>query len=140
MHEKHARALAVGIGVTVTAAAFLFAARDGAHPPPPPGAKVAAPVTAPAVDAASAAARRGQALFVALDCARCHAFRGVGNPSGALDEAVTELDAAELERWIVAAPEVADELSRKARDAKARYRELPREDLDALIAWLGGGE
>lgn len=129
MHEKHARMLAAGIGAIVVAAGVAFALLGEPASAPPAAMPTVAgggPATVP----------RGQALFVEHGCAECHAFRGIGNPSGALDEAVAELDAAALERWITAAPEVADELSRKARAAKAPYATLPREDLDALIEWL----
>ena len=126
MHEKHARYLAAAIGTIVVAAGVAFAFLGQPAPARAPSASGAAPASVP----------RGQALFVEQGCAECHSFRGIGNPSGALDDAVAELDATALERWITAAPEVAGELSRKARTAKAPYATLPREDLDALIEWL----
>jgi mono/diheme cytochrome c family protein len=127
MHEQHARWLAVGIGAVVIAAAGWFASRDGG---------TAAPSATPAV-ALPATPARGQTLFVELGCTRCHSFRGVGDPSGALDESPVRADPQELERWIVAAPEVAEALPRHARLAKARYAALAREDLEALVAYLG---
>jgi mono/diheme cytochrome c family protein len=130
MHEKHARMLATGIGAIVFAAGVVFALIGQ------PATAPRAPATTAAPTVASAAAPRGQALFVELGCAECHSFRGIGNPSGALDQAAAELDAAAMARWITAAPEVEGELSRKAVRAKLAYRSLPREDLDALIAWL----
>jgi mono/diheme cytochrome c family protein len=126
MHERQARGLALGIGAMVVGAAFAFALRGGDRAPP-------AAAIAPTPSAGDA---HGATLFVEQGCAECHSFRGIGNPSGALDDAASRTDPRELERWITAAPEVADALPRKARDAKARYAALPREDLDALVEWL----
>lgn len=152
LRESRARWLAFATAGVVVALAALFAwlrnpPGDATRPPAPRVTTTTPTATAeraparqessPAPQAPPAAAARlaaGRAAFTRLDCARCHAIDGVGNPAMPLDGVGTRLDPAALRAWTLGTGVAAEQLSRGILRAKARTAEDT--DIDVLIEYL----
>ena len=91
---------------------------------------------ATAQTAAPGAVEKGAALFVSQKCSLCHGMDGKGNQKGALDEVGTKLTAAEIRQWIVTPVEMAAKAKADRKPAMKPYPNLPKDDLDALVAFL----
>ncbi len=89
--------------------------------------------SAAAQDAATL--EKGKQVYTAQKCQACHSVGGVGNKKGALDAVGTKLKADEIRQWIVAAPEMTAKTKAERKPAMKAYT-LPKEDLDALVAYL----
>ena len=89
--------------------------------------------TARAQDAA-----KGAQVYAAQKCSVCHAIGGKGNAKGALDSVGSTLTADDIRQWIVdpAAMTAKAKATRKPA-MPAKYASLPKDDLDALVAYLG---
>lgn len=78
---------------------------------------------------------RGAKVYAAQKCSICHSIAGKGNAKGALDSVGTKLSADDLRAWIVDA--VGQTAKTKApRKPPMKNYVLPKEDLDALVAYL----
>jgi mono/diheme cytochrome c family protein len=84
----------------------------------------------------AAAVKRGETVFAAQKCVVCHSVAGKGNQKGALDKVGTKLSAEEIHQWIVAAPEMTAKTKSTRKPAMKAYATLPKEDVDALVAYL----
>jgi mono/diheme cytochrome c family protein len=87
--------------------------------------------------AQDAKAEKGAKVFADQKCSMCHAIAGKGNAKGALDEVGSKLKAEEIRQWIV--DPVAMTAKAKAErkpPMPAKYAALPKDDLDALVAYL----
>ena len=83
------------------------------------------------------AVEKGAKVYVDQKCSLCHSVAGKGNPKGALDEIGTKLKAAEIREWIVSpAKEAAAHKADRKPPMPAKYASLPKDDLDALVAYL----
>ena len=81
---------------------------------------------------------KGAKVFADQKCSLCHSIAGKGNPKGALDEVGSKLTAAEIHDWIVKPTEMtAKAKAERKPPMPAKYAALPKEDLDALVAYLG---
>jgi len=89
---------------------------------------------ADAQDAAKIA--RGQDVYVAQKCGICHSIAGNGNAKGALDGVGAKLSADEIHQWIVNAPEMTTRTKATRKPPMKAYATLPKEDVDALVAYL----
>src|SRR5262245_38296909 len=89
--------------------------------------------SAAAQDAATI--EKGKQVYAAQKCQACHSVGGVGNKKGALDTVGAKLKADEIRQWIVAAPEMTAKTKSERKPAMKAYT-LPKEDLDALVAYL----
>lgn len=78
---------------------------------------------------------RGKQVYAAQKCQVCHSVAGVGNKKGPLDEIGTKLTAAEIREWIVNAAEMSAK-AKSTRKPPMKSYTLPKEDLDALVAYL----
>lgn len=152
LRESRARWLAFATAGVVVALAALFAwlrnpPADAAGAPAPvvtetppmaPAEPVPAPqATSPAPRAPPADAARlaaGRAAFTRLDCGRCHAIDGAGNPAMPLDGVGARLDPAALRDWSLGTGAAAERLSRGILRTKARAAADP--DIDVLIDYL----
>jgi mono/diheme cytochrome c family protein len=89
--------------------------------------------------AASAAAQDaktpGEKVFAAQKCALCHSIDGKGNAKGPMDEAVSKLSADEIRAWITDANAMTVKTKATRKPAMKQYT-LPKEDVDALVAYL----
>jgi mono/diheme cytochrome c family protein len=92
--------------------------------------------TVPA-SAQDAKAEKGAKVFAEQKCSMCHSIAGKGNAKGPLDDVGSKLKAEEIRQWIVepAAMTAKAKAERKPPMA-AKYSALPKEDLDALVAYL----
>lgn len=136
LRESRARGLAFATGAVVVGLAALFAwlrNPPGAGAPAGTVPAAAGPALAPPpADAARLAA--GRAAFRRLDCTRCHAMEGVGNPRSPLDGVGARLDAAALREWSTGTGAARAELPAGALRAKARA--AADAELELLIDYL----
>ena len=142
LRETRARFLTFATASVVVALAALFAwlrnpPADGVAPAavPSPGAGVDA--VTPATPRATIPAARlaaGQAAFVRLNCSRCHAIAGVGNPSNPLDGVGGRLDTEALRDWTLGTGPASDQLPAGILRTKARA--AGDADIDVLIEYL----
>jgi len=80
---------------------------------------------------------KGAKVYADQKCSLCHSIAGKGNAKGALDDVGSKLKADEIREWIVDPVG----MTAKAKAARkppmpAKYKALPKEDLDALVAYL----
>jgi mono/diheme cytochrome c family protein len=91
--------------------------------------------TASAQDAAKIA--KGEKVYADQKCSMCHSIAGKGNAKGSLDEVGTKLKADEIHDWIVKPAEMSAKAKADRKPAMpAKYASLPKDDLDALVAYL----
>jgi len=79
---------------------------------------------------------KGKQVYTAQKCQVCHSVSGVGNKKGALDEVGVRLKEDDIRQWITAAPEMAAKAKSDRKPPMKAYPNLPKEDLDALVAYL----
>ena len=88
--------------------------------------------TASAQDAAKTPRR-----FADQKCSLCHSIAGKGNPKGASTRSAAKLKADEIHDWIVKPTEMAAKAKAERKPPMpAKYASLPKDDLDALVAYL----
>ena len=78
---------------------------------------------------------KGQTVYMAQKCSICHAIAGKGNVKGSLDGVGTKLSGDDLRQWIADAPGMTAKTKAPRKPAMKSYT-LPKEDLDALVAYL----
>jgi mono/diheme cytochrome c family protein len=87
--------------------------------------------------AQDAKVEKGMKVFADQKCSLCHSIAGKGNAKGSLDDIGSKLTAADIREWIV---EPAKMAAKQKADRKppmpAKYAALPKDDLDALVAYL----
>jgi mono/diheme cytochrome c family protein len=90
-----------------------------------------------AVPAAAQDARvaQGAKVYTAQKCAMCHSIGDSGNKKGPLDAVASKLSAEELRAWIVDAKGMTAK-TKAARTPAMRAYTLPKDDVDALVAYL----
>ena len=88
--------------------------------------------TAAAQDATVA---HGEKVYVAQKCAVCHSIGGKGNQKGPLDGVASRLKAEELREWIVDAKGMTTKTKAPRKPVMRAYT-LPKEDVDALVAYM----
>jgi len=101
---------------------------------------VAACVAAVVLGAAAVSAQdaeKGAKVYADQKCSGCHAIGGKGNAKGPLDDVGAKLSADEIRQWIVdpAAATAKANATRKP-PMPSKYTSLPKEDVDALVAYL----
>jgi mono/diheme cytochrome c family protein len=80
---------------------------------------------------------KGEKVYTDQKCSLCHSIAGKGNAKGPLDDVGSKLKADEIRQWIVSPAEMA--LKAKAErkpPMPAKYKDLPKDDLDNLVAYL----
>ena len=83
------------------------------------------------------AVKRGQEVYAAQKCSICHSIAGKGNKQNPLDGVGKKLSADEIQQWIVNPTEMtAKTKSTKKPPMPAKYGKLPKEELDALVAYM----
>lgn len=85
--------------------------------------------------AQDAKVEKGLKVYDAQKCSMCHSVAGKGNAKSPLDGVGTKLTAAEIKEWIVDPKGMA--AKKKAKPGMRAYPNLPADDLDALVAYLG---
>jgi cytochrome c2 len=88
-----------------------------------------------AASAAAQDAKKGEQLFVDQKCTLCHSIGEKGNKKGPLDGVAGKLSAAEIREWITDAKGMTAK-SKATRKPEMKAYSLPKEDVDALVAYL----
>jgi mono/diheme cytochrome c family protein len=78
----------------------------------------------------------GRQVYKQQTCARCHSITGKGNLRNPLDGVGARRSAKELRDWSIGADALQRELPERAFKLKQAHRELPGDDLDALVIYL----
>ena len=78
----------------------------------------------------------GEAVYAAQKCSTCHSLDGKGQAKGPLDGVGTKLTAAQIREWIVNPAEMTKKHNATRKPVMRAYPNLPKEDLDALVAFL----
>jgi mono/diheme cytochrome c family protein len=91
--------------------------------------------------AATAAAQdanlaKGQQQFVDQKCTLCHSVGDKGNKKGPLEGVASKLSADELRSWITDAKGMTAK-TKATRKPEMKAYALPKDDVDALVAYLG---
>jgi mono/diheme cytochrome c family protein len=80
---------------------------------------------------------KGAKVYADQKCSLCHSIAGKGNAKGALDDVGSKLTAAEIHDWIVKPAEMATKAKADRKPPMpAKFASLPKDDLDALVAYL----
>ena len=77
----------------------------------------------------------GEKVFAEQKCSLCHSVAGKGNAKGPLDEVGGKLTADEIRAWLVDAKSMTAK-TRAARKPEMKAYALPKDDVDALVAYL----
>ncbi len=92
-------------------------------------------VSALGMATATSAQTRGEAVYTEQKCALCHSIAGKGNAKGALDEVGSTHSLDDIRAWITDAKAMTAK-SKAPRKPVMKAYSLPREDVDALVAYL----
>jgi len=79
----------------------------------------------------------GAKVFADQKCSLCHSIAGKGNTKGPLDEVGSKDAAADIRAWIEDAPGMTTKTGAARKPAMKAYS-LPKDDVDALVAYLAG--
>jgi len=87
--------------------------------------------------AAAQDAKKGEAVYTAQKCSVCHQVAGKGNKANPLDGVGAKLKADEIHEWIVDPVAAAKKASSsKKPPMPAKYKSLPKADVDDLVAYM----
>ena len=79
---------------------------------------------------------RGVKVFTDQKCSLCHSVAGKGNPKGPLEDGIAKLSGAEILEWLVNPQAMRDKTGADRKPAMKVFASLPKDDLDALTAYL----
>ena len=90
--------------------------------------------------AATAAAQgatvaQGAKVYADQKCMLCHSIADKGNKKGPLDGVASKLKVEQIREWIVDAKAMTEK-TKAARKPEMKAYTLPKEDVDALVAYL----
>lgn len=94
-------------------------------------------LTIPLAGAAAAqdARARGEKVYADQKCSLCHSIAGKGNAKGPLDGVGSKLSADDIRAWIVDAKAMTAK-TKPTRKPEMKQYTLPKDDVDALVAYL----
>ena len=87
------------------------------------------------IAAAQDAKAKGEKVYTDQKCSLCHSIAGKGNAKGPLDEVGKKLSADEIRQWITDAKAMTAKTHATRKPEMKQYT-LPKEDVDALVAYL----
>ena len=79
---------------------------------------------------------RGMKVYADQKCSMCHSIGGKGNVKGPLDDVGNRLTADEIREWMINPPEMTKKTKAERKPAMRAYPKLPKEDLDAVVAYM----
>ena len=79
---------------------------------------------------------KGVKVYADQKCAMCHSIEGKGAAKGALDGVGSKLTAEQIRAWIVTPKEMTVKMKATRVPAMKAYPTLPKEDLDAVVAYM----
>jgi mono/diheme cytochrome c family protein len=86
--------------------------------------------------AAQGKAAEGEKIYAREKCSMCHSINGKGNVKFPLDGVGSKLKPEEIREWIVNPKGQTAKLQTKPAMAMKSFANLPKEDVDALVAYL----
>jgi mono/diheme cytochrome c family protein len=90
--------------------------------------------------AQDAKVQKGMQVYADQKCSLCHSIAGKGNAKGSLDEVGSKLSADQIREWLTdpAGMAVKQKADRKPpmSGIAAKLKAMPKEDVDALVAYL----
>jgi mono/diheme cytochrome c family protein len=90
----------------------------------------------PAAAQEQAKIERGMKVYTAQKCHTCHSIAGKGAKKGPLDEVGAKLSEEELRLWLVDAVGMTKKTKSTRKPFMKNYKHLPKEDIDALVAYM----
>jgi mono/diheme cytochrome c family protein len=81
------------------------------------------------------ATETGEKIYAAQKCSVCHSIAGKGNAKGALDEVGSKLTTDEIHAWLTDTKAMTAK-TKAARKPEMKVYTLPKEDIEALVAYL----
>jgi mono/diheme cytochrome c family protein len=78
---------------------------------------------------------KGEKVYADQKCSLCHSIAGKGNAKGPLDDVGNKLKADEIRAWITDAKAMTEKTKATRKPAMKQYT-LPKDDVDALVAYL----
>jgi mono/diheme cytochrome c family protein len=88
-----------------------------------------------AIAAGDANAAKGEKVYADQKCSLCHSIGDKGNKKGPLDGVASKLSADEIRQWIVDAKGMTAK-TKATRKPEMKAYSLPKDDVDALVAYL----
>lgn len=79
---------------------------------------------------------KGQSVYNAQKCSMCHSIDGKGQAKGPLDDVGGKLKVEDIREWIVNPAKMAKDHNATRKPVMKAYSNLPKEDLDALVAYM----
>jgi mono/diheme cytochrome c family protein len=79
---------------------------------------------------------RGVKVYQEQKCATCHQIEGKGSKISPLDGVGAKLTEQELRRWLLEPRKIAAEKGITMKPVMPSYEKLPKEDIDALVAYM----
>jgi mono/diheme cytochrome c family protein len=92
-------------------------------------------IASTAASAQDAAVAKGQQVYADQKCGLCHSIGDKGNKKGPLDGVGSKLSAADIRLWMTDAKAMTAK-TKATRKPDMKSYTLPKEDLDALIAYM----
>ena len=97
---------------------------------------VAALMSGMVATAAAQDLAKGEAVYAAQKCSMCHALDGKGQAKGPLDGIGKKMSADDIRQWIVDPATMTKKANATRKPPMRAYPNLPKADLDALVAFL----
>ena len=79
---------------------------------------------------------RGMKVYAEQKCSICHSIDGKGNAKGPLDSVGLRLSADDVREWMVHPAEMTKKTRAERKPPMRAYPNLPKEDLDAIVAYM----
>jgi len=104
--------------------------------------KIAVALAVLALAASSAAAQdaklvtKGEQVYTANKCSLCHSIGDTGNKKGPLDGVGSKLSADQVREWLLHPADMTAKTKGTRKPAMKSYEKLPKDDLDALVAYM----
>jgi mono/diheme cytochrome c family protein len=92
-------------------------------------------VAASTLSAQEASIAKGQQVYADQKCGLCHSIGDKGNKKGPLDGVGSKLSAADLRLWMTDAKAMTEK-TKATRKPEMKSYNLPKGDLDALVAYM----
>jgi mono/diheme cytochrome c family protein len=83
-----------------------------------------------------AAVEQGVKIYAVQKCNACHSVEGKGAKKGPLDEVGTKLTEEEIRLWLVDAPGMTKKTKATRKPVMKNYAKLPKDEIDALVAYM----
>ena len=90
---------------------------------------------AASASAQDAKAAKGEKVYADQKCAMCHSIGDKGNKKGPLDGVASKYSAADLQQWVVDAKGMTEK-TKSTRKPNMKNYQLPKEDVEALVAYM----